>query len=221
LPKGLKTKTRSLLTHGIHHAWAVERMIGNGVSDEDDFSWRNQMRAYYHARHNRASFMIQNISMDYQYNYLGNGERLVVTQLTERMYATAFLAMDSFKGYAALGPAGTGKTETIKDLASHLGIEAVVQNCSDQLKGQVVIDFFSACSKFGAWGICDEFNRCQLDELEVFANGISSLDGAPWFLTMNPGYAGRTKLPDNIWHQAVKIYTILPDYCQILENMLM
>ena len=176
LPKGLKTTIRAILTLDIHHAWVVERMIGNGVSNEADFSWRNQLRAYYRAEENRAFFMIQNLRQDYQYNYLGNSDRLVITQLTERMYSTAFLAIDSAQGYAALGPAGSGKTETIKDLASHLGIESVVKNCSDQLTGQDMIDHYQICHKIGAWGISDEFNRIKLEEIEVFANNTPSLD---------------------------------------------
>ena len=62
--------------------------------------------------------------------------------MTERIYATAFEAMESKKGFAALGPAGTGKTETIKDLAANLGIEVVVLHCSNQMKGQDIIETF-------------------------------------------------------------------------------
>jgi len=47
------------------------------------------------------------------------------------MYASAFEAMQQGLGYAACGPAGTGKTETVKDLAKNLGAECMVLNASD------------------------------------------------------------------------------------------
>ncbi len=114
LNKSLRQKIMCLITLDTHSRDILEKFDVENVKKADAFQWQSQLKFYWSTNpetKQKDSFIkIADASFWYSYEYLGNGPRLVITPLTDRIYVTATQALHLKMGCAPAGPAGTGKT---------------------------------------------------------------------------------------------------------------
>jgi dynein heavy chain, axonemal len=220
-----RTKIETLVTIHVHQKDLYDDIVldvkGNRIKDATDFDWMKNTRIYWKMDEEHVGISITDVEFIYSYEFLGAKERLCITPLTDRCYVTLAQALGMLYGGAPAGPAGTGKTETVKDLGRTLGVFVVVTNCSGEHKYRDMAKIFKGLCQSGLWGCFDEFNRIALATLSVVAAQVEAITAAKkadvktfmfpndpvavslvkscaYFITMNPGYAGRQELPENL-----------------------
>ena len=133
----------------VHSREVTKAMAKKDLSRLTDFEWARQLRYYWDDDIDNCVVRQTNTYFVYGYEYLGNSMRLVITPLTDMIYMTMTGAMHLRFGGAPAGPAGTGKTETVKDLGKALARQCVVFNCSDGLDFRIMGRFFSGLAQCG------------------------------------------------------------------------
>jgi dynein heavy chain len=227
----------NLITMEVHNKEVTESLVKNDIRDVFSFEWIKQLRYSWERPPEKTEYgcVVKSIqtTFPYGYEYLGNTEILVITPLTDKCYLTLMGALRLNMGGAPAGPAGTGKTESTKDLAKALAKQCIVYNCSDKVEYDLVAKFFKGLACCGAWICFDEFNRINVEVLSVIATQLIQLFNAKAdgetelnfqgsqirilptfcvFVTMNPDYEGRSALPDNLKALFRPMAMMVPNY---------
>uniref|UniRef100_A0A665V5K8 Dynein, axonemal, heavy chain 11 n=1 Tax=Echeneis naucrates TaxID=173247 RepID=A0A665V5K8_ECHNA len=241
LSSGDRQKIMTICTIDVHARDVVTSLIAQKVTTSQAFQWLSQLRHHWNEETQHCNVNICDAQFLYSYEYLGNTPRLVITPLTDRCYITLTQSLHLTMSGAPAGPAGTGKTETTKDLGRAMGIMVYIFNCSEHMDYKSIGSIYKGLVQTGAWGCFDEFNRIAVDVLSVVAVQVKTIQDAirskkkrfvflnkeialkpsvGIFITMNPGYAGRTELPENLKALFRPCAMVVPDTELICEIML-
>ncbi|XP_050446950.1 dynein beta chain, ciliary-like [Cataglyphis hispanica] len=236
-----RQKIMTICTIDVHARDVVGKLITLKAESSSNFQWQSQLRHRWDDKSEDCFANICDACFIYAYEYLGNVPRLVITPLTDRCYITLTQSLHLIMGGAPAGPAGTGKTETTKDLGRALGQMVYVFNCSEQMDYKSCGNIYKGLAQTGAWGCFDEFNRISVEVLSVvavqvkcvldgiknrkntflfFGDELNIINTVGMFITMNPGYAGRTELPENLKTLFRPCAMVVPDFELICEIML-
>ena len=238
-----------LVALDVQHRDGVQALVRAGAEEESDFAWQAQLRYGWDERAGEggAGGVVVHL-LDFEGahggEYVGAAAFLVSTPLTDRCHITLTQALKMARGGAPTGPAGTGKTETTKDLARSLGLACFVLNCSGLMTPRGLAQLFKGLAMEGCWGCLDEFDRISAGVLSVVAAQVASLQRAAGerraafklagededvplrpscgiFVTMNPGYRGRTELPPGLRVLFRPCAMTAPDLAMICETLLL
>ncbi|XP_021916207.1 dynein heavy chain, cytoplasmic isoform X8 [Zootermopsis nevadensis] len=247
-----RKKLEHLINEFVHKRTVTRRLVANRISSPKAFEWLCEMRFYFDPRQTEVlqqlTIHMANAKFFYGFEYLGVQDRLVQTPLTDRCYLTMTQALEARLGGSPFGPAGTGKTESVKALGHQLGRFVLVFNCDETFDFQAMGRIFVGLCQVGAWGCFDEFNRLEERMLSAVSQQVQTIQEAlksqqdgkkegsicvelvgkqvrvstdmAIFITMNPGYAGRSNLPDNLKKLFRSLAMTKPDRQLIAEVML-
>lgn len=240
-----RKKYEQLITEYVYERDVTKIFIDKKIIDNENVEWENKLKYYYNPKESellkKLNIKIATSSFYYGFEYLGVPERLVQTPLTDNCYLTLTQALHLRLGGNPFGPAGTGKTETVKALGSQLGRFVLVFNCGENFDFLAMGRIFRGLCQVGAWGCFDEFNRLEerilsavsqqiqtiqiglledLHQIQMLDTSVVLNPNVGIFITMNPTYAGRSELPDNLKQLFRSFAMITPDWDLISQVML-
>lgn len=253
-----KIKIKQIVLDLIHFLTIIDRLIDENVTDPNHWCWQSQLRFYCERNeksiesklidsridNDRIEIRMGLASFNYSFEYLGSlgDSKLVYTDLTNKCFLTLTQAMNLGLGGNPYGPAGTGKTESVKALGQFFGRQVLVFNCDEAIDVRSMTRILIGLLKCGNWGCFDEFNRLEVDVLSILSSKIQEIqncirsrtntlyfedygevlinNNAAIFITMNPTgkhYGGRNRIPDNLKSLFLPVAMTVPDNSAIVR----
>ncbi|CAF1521334.1 unnamed protein product, partial [Rotaria sordida] len=159
----------------------ILHLDGKNMSWEiSDFNFDNRRDQFNIDKFHQFESIIQHHANNLRVSYR------ILLELLRVKFDRNQLEHESIKNFLrsrSAGPVGTGKTESVKDLVKAMSLLCVVTNCGE-VSTQVKI--------------IQQALSLHLKEFLFEHNEIRLISTVGIFITMNPGYAGRTELPESV-----------------------
>lgn len=215
----IKSKQELLILTLCHCKSVAETLQATQPSD-----FKRQMQLRYAWSENDCYIEMLNTRIKYGYEYLGSCDRLVVTPLTERYQRVLLTAFNSGYYGALVGPVGTGKVETAKDLSRVLAKQFVLFNCSSNPDQRVITRFLKGVAGSNACVCFKNFDKIKPEVLSIASQEMLRMVQARrgnLVVTINRNSPIiPTSIPDNVKAMFRIAATTLPDYKRIVEVFL-
>ncbi|XP_048580282.1 dynein heavy chain domain-containing protein 1 isoform X3 [Nematostella vectensis] len=200
----LEVLLAALLTQATNHRDTVTDLINDRISSVNSFEWQSELKqemdiecaitpSLFGLRLEDMAQTVQAMPSDktyrcglckaqqlgssfcYGYEYLGPSSRLLVTPLTRRCFLSLTTALRAFKCGTTLGPDGTGKTETIRELSKALGRHQVMFDCTEALVSSMLVRFLTGMLLSGSWVCFEDIDLVSPGVLSVFAQHLNKI----------------------------------------------
>ncbi|EER04934.1 cytoplasmic dynein heavy chain, putative [Perkinsus marinus ATCC 50983] len=153
----LRRKYEQLISEVIHQREMSRHLDSVKCTSPQHFEWLRILKHRWYPNDMRLTVEICSAVFEYGFEYLGVCDKLVQTPLTDRCYMALAQTLDMRLGGNPFGPAGTGKTETVKSLGAQLGRLVMVFCCDESFD-------FAAMGRIFV-GLCQSANRSSLSSL--------------------------------------------------------
>jgi dynein heavy chain, axonemal len=152
------------------HRDILDKLIKFSCSSVDDFDWNSRLRIYWDKDSDECIIKQSTHQVMYGYEYIGNTPRMIVSPATERCITSSIAAIRMNCIPSVQGSSFSGKSETIKEASRLVGKMLVSFFCTEELRINVLSNFFSGICQTGAWCCLDDLNSSTSAVLSFSAN---------------------------------------------------
>jgi dynein heavy chain len=148
----------------------IETLISVKCRSLYNYIWVSQLRYYWND--DDVYIRVYNLNILYGYEYMSIQPPFIMTPIIKKVHRE--LMTFNSQGYSGIlkGPAATGKSESIKELARILGNFFVVFNCSPQVDRKQLEELICGTVLSGSTLCLDEFNRLSEENMAWFASHL-------------------------------------------------
>ncbi|KAJ8610166.1 hypothetical protein CTAYLR_008741 [Chrysophaeum taylorii] len=183
-----RQRLSNLICQDAHGRDVLRRLVDDSrTRHKDDFLWQSQLKwRSIEQDTGRPTIKVEtcDAAWEYEFEYVGNGSRIVVTPLTEKCFVAIARTLVVNIGCAVMGPACCGKSETIKAMGLAMGKLSYVFGCSPEYDCTSLGRLIKGVAASGAWLLLEDFDRVAPSVLSVCAvhfkaisEGLARLDG--------------------------------------------